>query len=82
MVRHKCVRSFTVHTVIRTAAKRITDMQTRGTWATIRSPDKNRYCLSANAMQFRRVLRQQLGHTFQDTVKMSKVILVSSFEQT
>ena len=48
-----------------------------GPWATIRSPDKNSYCISVNAMQLLPVLPQQ-GHIFDHTVKRSKVILVST----
>ena len=54
----------------------------RGPWASIRSPDTNSYCISANTMQLLPVLQQQLGHTFDHTLKTSTVILVSSFEQT
>ena len=34
----------------------------------IRSPHKNSYCISANAMQLLPVLPQQLGHKFGHTV--------------
>ena len=48
----------------------------------IRSPDKNSFYLSENAMQLLPVLPEQLGHKFDLIQKRSKVILVSSFEQT
>ena len=54
--------------------------QSRGTWATIRSPDRNSHCISANDMQLLPVLKQQLGHKVDHTVKRSKVILISAFE--
>ena len=56
--------------------------QTRGPWATIHSPDKNSYCTSANATQFLPLLPQQLGYKSDHTIKRSKVIIVSLFEQT
>ena len=51
-------------------------------WATIRSPDKNSCCISANIMNLLPVLPQQIGHKFNHIVKRSTVIVVSSFEQT
>ena len=49
---------------------------------TIRSPDKNSYCISAKALQLLPVLPQQLGQKFDHTIKRSKIILVLSFQQT
>ena len=60
---------------------RLVSLFTRGQWDMIRSPDKNSYGITANAMQLLPVLPQQLGHKFDHTIKRSKVILVLSFQQ-
>ena len=48
----------------------------------IQSPDKNSYCISANTMKLISALPQQLGHKSDQIIKRSRVILVSSYEQT
>ena len=51
---------------------------TRGPWATIRSPDKNSYCISANVMLLS-VLPQQLGHNFDhEKIKGHPSIIISA----
>ena len=57
-------------------------IKTKGPRAMICSPDKNNYCISANAIQLLSVLPQQLGQKFDHMVQRSEVNLVSSFEQT
>ena len=55
--------------------------KTKGPWTTIRSPDNNSYCISANACNFFQYCHIT-WHKFDHTVKRSKVIIWTNLVDT